>query len=67
MKLTSKARKALPKSDFALPGGRYPVNDKAHVIQEIEEKINNNSVIFNLSPEEKIELRKLVFSFLGRS
>lgn len=30
MKLSTKARKALPKSDFALSGGRYPVNDKAH-------------------------------------
>ena len=29
-KLTTSARKKLPKSDFALPGGRYPVEDKAH-------------------------------------
>ncbi len=30
-KLTTKTRKSLPKSDFALPGSRkYPVNDKAH-------------------------------------
>lgn len=29
-KLTAEARKKLPKSDFALPGGRYPVEDKAH-------------------------------------
>lgn len=30
-KLTTKARKALPKSDFALPNKRgYPVEDKAH-------------------------------------
>lgn len=29
-KLTTEARKKLPKSDFALPGGRYPVEDKAH-------------------------------------
>jgi hypothetical protein len=29
-KLTTDARKKLPKSDFALPGGRYPVEDKAH-------------------------------------
>lgn len=29
-KLTTAARKKLPKSDFALPGGRYPVEDKAH-------------------------------------
>lgn len=29
-KLTAKARNALPKKDFALPGGRYPVEDKNH-------------------------------------
>lgn len=29
-KLTAKKRAALPKSEFALPGGRYPVNDRAH-------------------------------------
>jgi hypothetical protein len=29
-KLTTAARKKLPKSDFALPGGRFPVEDKAH-------------------------------------
>jgi hypothetical protein len=30
-KLTTKRRKALPKSDFALPGERkYPMPDKAH-------------------------------------
>lgn len=30
MKLTTKARKALPKADFAGPGRSYPVEDKAH-------------------------------------
>lgn len=29
-KLTTKERKDLPKSDFALPGGRYPIEDKNH-------------------------------------
>lgn len=29
-KLTTRARKALPKSDFAGPGRSYPVPDKAH-------------------------------------
>jgi hypothetical protein len=30
-KLTTKARKALPKKDFALPGERkYPVENKSH-------------------------------------
>lgn len=30
MKLSSKARNKLPKSDFAGPGRSYPVNDKSH-------------------------------------
>jgi hypothetical protein len=29
-KLTTKQRKALPASTFALPGGRFPINDKNH-------------------------------------
>lgn len=29
-KLTTKARNKLPKKDFALSGGRYPIEDKAH-------------------------------------
>jgi hypothetical protein len=29
-KLTTKGRKALPAKDFALPGKRYPVEDKVH-------------------------------------
>jgi hypothetical protein len=29
-KLTTKQRDSMPKKEFALPGGRYPVNDKAH-------------------------------------
>lgn len=30
-RLSTKARKSLPKGDFAIPGKRaYPVNDKAH-------------------------------------
>lgn len=29
-KLTSKSRNSLPSSDFALPGRRYPIEDKAH-------------------------------------
>lgn len=28
--LTTKNRKSMSKKDFALPGGRYPVEDKTH-------------------------------------
>ena len=31
-KLTTKARKALPKKDFAGPDRSYPVNDRGHAI-----------------------------------
>lgn len=29
-KLTTKARKAIPTKSFALPGRKYPIEDKAH-------------------------------------
>lgn len=29
-KLTTKARKAIPGGEFALPGRRYPIEDKNH-------------------------------------
>lgn len=29
-KLTAKRRKSLPNKDFALPGRKYPIEDKAH-------------------------------------
>lgn len=32
MKLTTKARKAIPASQFALPGRRYPIEDKGHAM-----------------------------------
>lgn len=30
MKLTAAARKKIPSKDFALPGGRYPIEDRSH-------------------------------------
>ena len=29
-KLSTEQRDNMPKGEFALPGGRYPINDKAH-------------------------------------
>jgi hypothetical protein len=35
--LTFKARRALPASDFALPGRRYPIHDQAHALQALRQ------------------------------
>jgi hypothetical protein len=53
-KLTSKARKALPKSDFAVAGRKYPVNDPSHARDAL------SRVSANGSPAEKAEVRAKV-------
>lgn len=53
-KLTTKARNALPKKDFALSGGRYPIEDKAHARNALSRVAQNGS------PEEKAKVRAKV-------
>ncbi|WP_201449815.1 hypothetical protein [Bradyrhizobium sp. Ai1a-2] len=53
-RLTTKERKALPKSDFALPGGRYPVNDENHARNALARVSQHGS------PEEKAKVRAKV-------
>jgi hypothetical protein len=53
-KLTSKARKAIPKADFALPGRRYPVEDKNHARDALSRVSGNGSA------EEKATVRAKV-------
>jgi hypothetical protein len=40
-KLTTKSRKALATRDFALPGKRYPVEDRAHAANAKARARNN--------------------------
>ncbi len=42
-KLTSKARAALPKSTFALPGGKYPIPDASHARNALARASGNAS------------------------
>jgi hypothetical protein len=49
--LTAKARNALPKKDFALPGGRYPIEDENHARDALSRVSGNGT------PEEKSEVR----------
>lgn len=54
-KLTTKARKALPKSSFALPGKKkYPIEDKSHARNAL------SRVSANGSPAEKKKVRAAV-------
>ena len=55
-KLTSKARKAIPKADFALPGRRYPVEDKNHARNALSRVSGNGT------PAEKATVRAKVHS-----
>lgn len=53
-KLTSKARNALPQKDFALPGGRYPIEDASHARNALARVSQHGS------PEEKAKVRAAV-------
>jgi len=53
-KLTTAERKRLPKKDFALPGRRYPVNDRSHAANALARVSQFGS------PEEKVKVRAKV-------
>lgn len=53
-RLTSARRKALPTGDFALPGRRYPLNDKNHARNAL------SRASANASPSEVATIRRKV-------
>lgn len=59
-KLTTKARNEIPSKDFALPGRRYPIEDKSHARNALarvsqhgdsEEKSEVRSKVHNKFPQ----------------
>ncbi len=52
--LTTKGRKAIPRTDFALPGRRYPIEDKAHARNALARVSGNGT------PAEKEAVRREV-------
>ncbi len=64
-KLTTKARKKLPKSDFALPGGRFPVEDKAHA-RDAKARASQGYNAGHLSAAEKAKVDHKADAVLGR-
>jgi hypothetical protein len=53
-KLSYKRRKKLPSKDFALPGGRYPIEDKAHARNALARASQH------ASPAEKATIKRKV-------
>ena len=54
MRLTTKARKAIPGSSFALPGRRYPIEDASHARNALSRVSQYGS------PAEKSRVRSAV-------
>lgn len=54
--LTSRGRKRLKDSDFALPGRRYPIHDKAHARNALARVSQHGTA------EEKRTVRKKVYA-----
>jgi hypothetical protein len=63
-KLSGKERKALPNSDFALPGRRYPVEDKAHAANA-KARATQQVKAGNLSPAQAAKIRAKANKILG--
>ena len=59
-KLTAAARKRIPQGKYALPGKRYPIEDKAHARDAL------SRVSANGSPAEKAEVRARVHAAYPR-
>lgn len=63
-KLSSKQRKALPKSSFALPGGKYPINDRSHAANA-KARATQQVEAGNLSPSQKATVDRKANKVLG--
>lgn len=53
-KLTTKTRNAIPTKSFALPGRRYPIEDKSHARNALSRVSGNGT------PAEKAKVRAAV-------
>jgi hypothetical protein len=64
-KLTTAARKALPTSDFALPGKRkFPVEDKAHA-EDAKSRATQGVKRGSLTPAQASKIRAKADRMLG--
>lgn len=64
-KLTTKQRKAMPASEYALPGKRYPVNDKNHAVAA-KSRATQQVKAGNLTPAAKSMIDAKANRVLGK-
>ena len=64
-KLTTEARNKLPKSAFALPGKRFPVEDKAHA-RDAKARASQGFNAGRLSESEKAKVDQKADAVLGK-
>lgn len=64
-KLTTAARKKIPASKFALPGGRYPVEDKSHA-RDAKARASQQERAGNLSASDRAKVDKKADAVLGK-
>ncbi len=64
-KLTTKARNKLPASKFALPGDRYPIEDKAHA-RDAKARASQQVKKGNLTASEKATVDRKADAVLGK-
>jgi hypothetical protein len=64
-KLTTQARKKLPSDKFALPGGRYPVEDKAHA-RDAKARASQQRNAGRLSAADKAKVDRKADAVLGK-
>lgn len=64
--LTSKGRDRMAQSKFALPGGRYPVNDPAHARDALS-RASQQLAKGNLTPVQAAKVRHKADVVLGQT
>ena len=64
-KLTTRTRKSLPAKDFALPGRKYPIEDKAHAANA-KARATQEFRAGNLSADDRAKIDAKADAVLGR-
>ena len=64
-KLSAATRKDMPRSEFALPGGRFPINDANHQRMAISGATRAEHA-GNISPEQAAKVKRLAHAMLKK-